>query len=71
MTLKANYRCIEENPNYFHLNGKFVHLFVIQLDATSYIHFARGDNQRVINLNGYAWADTFKEMENELSKTPE
>lgn len=65
MPLKANYRCIPEVENYWNMNGKSIHLFVIKTEH-GFIHFAQGDNGRQIQLNGYAWANTLRQMENEL-----
>lgn len=68
MIHKASYRCIPEDENYWGINGRFVHLFVIQIE-NGFVHFARGNNERLINLNGYAWEKEFKEMENEITET--
>lgn len=63
---KAAYRRIPEKETYHAMNGTCVHLFVIKTND-AFTHFAKGDNGRLITLNGYAWADILKEMELELT----
>jgi hypothetical protein len=61
-TLNAARVCIKEDPNYHRFNGKTVTITVIANNTHSVDFMAKGGNGRIIELNGYAYADTIKEL---------
>lgn len=66
MLLRAASIVVQEQPEYYTQNGGFVRLFVIADNEQGIEYFAKGENGRIINLNGYAFSAQFKEICKEL-----